>query len=480
MAHTQLYIDGEWTGAKSGEKIEVINPATEEPIEAVDFGGREEAANALAAADRAFREWKKLTAWKRGEYLRKIADLIRERADDIAYTMTLEQGKPLAESKGEVMASAANFEWFGEEGKRVEGRWAPTIIPGKRYLTMKHPVGVCAAITPWNFPILLQARKIAPALAAGCTIVSRPARQTPLCLIKVFECFEEAGLPPGVANMVMGPPREMVDEFMENPICQKISFTGSTEVGKELMRRAADGVKRISLELGGHAPVLIFEDADPEVAAKASVTGKFRNNGQVCISPTRFYVHETLRKAYTEAAVEFAKNLKLGNGTEEGVEVGPMFEEKALDKTQHLIDQAVSVGAKVLTGGGRASRFPKGYFFEPTVLDNVTRKAELMTEEPFAPIMPILSFKRFDEAIQEANNTIYGLAAYVLTNDLTTAIRAAEELEYGIIAINDPVPASPQSPFGGMKQSGIGRESSHEGIEPYLEVKAVSFLLRED
>jgi len=480
MTQTQLYIDGKWTGAKSGEKVDVINPATEEPIEAVDFGGREEAANALEAASRAFKTWRKLTAWQRGAYLRKIADLMRERADDIALTMTLEQGKPLAESKGEVMASAGNFEWFGEEAKRIEGRWAPTIIPGKRYLTMKHPVGVCAAISPWNFPILLQARKIAPALAAGCTVVCRPSQQTPLCLIKVFECFEDAGLPPGVANLVMGDPRKIVDEFMENPICQKISFTGSTEVGKELMRRAADGVKRISLELGGHAPVLIFEDADPEQAAKVCVAGKFRNNGQVCISPTRFYVHENLRKDFTEAAVEFAKNLKLGNGTEAGVEVGPMFEEKAMGKTQQLIDQAVSVGANILTGGGRSSQFDKGYFFEPTVLDNVTRQAEIMTEEPFAPVMPILPFKQFDEAIEEANDNIYGLAAYVLTNDLTTAIRAAEELEAGIISINDPVPASPQSPFGGMKQSGIGRESSHEGIEPYLEVKAVSFLLKED
>jgi succinate-semialdehyde dehydrogenase/glutarate-semialdehyde dehydrogenase len=473
-----MYIDGKWTGAEGGRKLEVINPATEENIEAVEYGGRVEAAAALDAAHRAFATWSKLSAWQRGEPLRKIADLLRERAGQIAETLTKEQGKPVAESKAEIMGSAAYFEWYGEEAKRIEGRWAPTMVPEKRYLTIKHPIGVCASISPWNFPVLLQARKIAPALAAGCTVVCRPASQTPLCLIQVFEILEEAGLPPGVVNLVMGSPTDIVDEFMDNPICRKISFTGSTEVGKELMQKSADGIKRLSLELGGHAPVLIFDDVDVEQAAKASVIGKFRNNGQVCISPTRFYVHQRLRKDYTEAAVEFAKKLKLGNGLDEGVEIGPMFEPKAMDKTQSLIDQAVGVGAKVLTGGKRATRFEKGYFFEPTVLDNVTREAEVMTEEPFAPIMPILSFDKIDEAIAEANNTIYGLAAYVMTNDLTTAFRMAEGLEYGIIAINDPVPATVQSPFGGMKQSGLGREGSHEGIEPYLETKAVSFQLR--
>ena len=294
MTHTQMYIDGRWTQAVSGRKLEIINPATEETIDAVDYGGQGEAAQALEAAQRAFQDWKNRTAWQRGEYLRRIADLMAERADDIALSLTQEQGKPLAESKAEIMASAAYFEWYGEEAKRIEGRWVPTMVPQKRYLTIKHPVGVCASISPWNFPVILQARKIAPALAAGCTVVSRPAGQTPLCLIKIFECFEEVGLPAGVANLVMGPPNEIVEEFMENPICRKVSFTGSTEVGKELMKRAADGLKRISLELGGHAPVLIFDDVDPEQAARFSVTGKFRNNGQVCISPTRFYVHDRL------------------------------------------------------------------------------------------------------------------------------------------------------------------------------------------
>ena len=479
MSQTQMYINGQWTGAESGRKLEVINPATEEAIEAVDYGSRAEAAAALEAAQRAFGDWKKTTPWQRGDVLRRIADLIRQRADDIAQALTLEQGKPLAEAKAETIVSALTFEWFGEEAKRIEGRWASTMVPEKRYLTMKHPVGVCAAISPWNFPVVLQARKIAPALAAGCTVVSRPASQTPLSLIKVFQCIEEAGLPEGVVNLVMGPPGEIVEEFLVNPICRKISFTGSTEVGRELMRRAADGVKRVSLELGGHAPVVIFDDVDPQEAAKTSVFGKFRNNGQVCIAPTRFYIHEKLRRPFTEAAVEYAGQLKLGNGMEDGVEIGPMFEPKAMDKAQRLIDQAVGVGANVLTGGGRSTRFKKGYFFEPTVLDSIDARADLLTEEPFAPIMPILSFDRIDEAIARANDSIYGLAAYVMTHDITTAIRMAEGLEYGIVSVNDPVPAAVQSPFGGMKQSGIGRENSHEGLDAYLETKAVSFMLRQ-
>ena len=478
MTPTDMYIDGKWTDAESRGRLDVINPATEETIESVAYGGRAEARLALDAAQRALPGWKRTTAWDRGSYLRRIAELIRERVDEIARLLTMEQGKPVAEAKGELMASIDQFEWYGEEAKRIEGRWLQTKAPDKRYLTLKHPLGVCASISPWNFPVVLQARKIAPALAAGCTIVCRTASQTPLSMLKVFECIHEAELPPGVANLVMGAPGEIADEFVDNPICRKVSFTGSTEVGKQLMRRAADGVKRLSLELGGHAPVLIFDDVDVEQAAKFSVTGKFRNNGQVCISPTRFYVHESLKKDFTDAAVEFTRQIKLGNGLDEGVDVGPMFEAKALEKTQRFVDQAVSVGAQVLTGGQRSQEFQKGFFYEPTVLTDVTREAAIMTEEPFAPLMPVLSFDQLDAAIAEANNTVYGLAAYVMTNDLSTAVKAAEGLEYGIIGINDPVPATAQAPFGGMKQSGLGRESGHEGIEPYLETKSVSFVLR--
>src|SRR4051812_9838962 len=347
----RMYIDGQWCEADGGGTLGVINPATEEVIAEVAYGGRAEARRALEAAARALPGWMKLTAWDRAKVLRKTADLMRERADAIARTLTMEQGKPLAESKAELFHSADTFEWFAEEGKRAYGQVIPHAAQGKRHLTVKHPVGVVAAISPWNFPITLQARKIAPALAAGCTIVSRPASQTPLCLIQVFECLAEAGLPPGVANLVMGPAQEMADEFLENPVCRKISFTGSTEVGKQLMRGAADQIKRLSLELGGHAPFIVFPDADPEVGAKIAVTGKFRNNGQVCIAPSRFYVHKDVQKKFTEAAVEFARGLKQGNGLEPGVEVGPMFEKKAIASTQALVDDARTKGAKIATGG---------------------------------------------------------------------------------------------------------------------------------
>jgi succinate-semialdehyde dehydrogenase/glutarate-semialdehyde dehydrogenase len=475
----KMYIDGKWCEAEGGQTLGVINPATEEVILDVAYGTRADTARAVAAAARAMPGWMKLSAYDRAKILKKTADLMRERADRIARTLTMEQGKPLAEAKAELFHSADTFEWFAEEGKRSYGQVIPNSMPGKRHMTLKHPVGVVAAISPWNFPITLQARKIAPALAAGCTIVSRPASQTPLCLIQVFECLADAGVPPGVANLVIGPPQEMADEFLENPLVRKISFTGSTEVGKQLMRAAADQVKRLSLELGGHAPFIVFPDADPEVGAKIAVTGKFRNNGQVCIAPSRFYVHERVAKKFTEATVEAARKLKLGNGLDAGVEVGPMFEKKALSSTQALVDDARGVGAKVLTGGKRSDAFDRGYFYEPTVLTDVPTAAKLMIEEPFAPVMPILNFADLDEVIRQANNTRYGLAAYVFTNDLTTAWKMAEGIEAGIIGINDPVPATPQCPFGGMKESGMGRELAHEGLEAYLETKYIAFKLRD-
>jgi len=476
----RMYIDGKWCAADNGKTLGVINPATEEVLEEIAYGGRTEVRRALEAAHKAMPAWMKLTPWDRGKILKKTAELMRERLDHIARTMTLEQGKPLAESKAEIQHSADTFEWFAEEGKRAYGQVIPNSVLGKRHVTIKHPVGVVGAISPWNFPITLQSRKIAPALAAGCTIITKPASQTPLCLIEVFECMIEAGLPAGVANLVMGPAQEIANEFLENPICRKISFTGSTEVGKQLMRGAADQVKRISLELGGHAPFIVFPDADPEIGAKIAVTGKFRNNGQVCIAPSRFYVHQDVQKKFTEAAVEFARNLKLGNGLEPGVEVGPMFEKRALDQTVNLVDDAKKRGAKVLTGGRRSDRFERGYFFEPTVLTNLHPETKMLTDEPFAPVMPLLDFSKLDDVIRAANNTRYGLAAYVFTNDLTVAWKMAEGLEAGIIGINDPVPATPQCPFGGMKESGLGRELGHEGLEAYLETKYVSFKLREN
>src|SRR5437867_9208086 len=361
----RVYIDGRWCAADDGRTLGVINPATEEVLTEIAYGGRKETRRAVEAATKAMPGWMKLTAWDRAKVLKKTGDLMRERLDAIARTLTLEQGKPLAESKAEIVHSADTFEWFAEEGKRAYGQVIPNSVPGKRHVTLKHPVGVVGAISPWNFPITLQSRKLAPALAAGCTVVSKPASQTPLSLVQVFECMIDAGLPAGVANLVMGPAQEVADEFLENPIVRKISFTGSTEVGKQLMRGAADQVKRISLELGGHAPFIVFPDADPEVGAKLAVTGKFRNNGQVCIAPSRFYVHQDVSKKFTEATVEFAKQLKDGNGLDAGVEIGPMFEKRAMDGTSSLIEDAKKCGAKVLAGGKRSDRFQKGFFFEP-------------------------------------------------------------------------------------------------------------------
>ncbi len=478
VQHRQLYIDGQWVESSTGKKIAVENPATEETIAEVSAGGREDCKKAIAAAGEAMKTWMKTTAYDRAKVLKKTADLMRERADALARTMTMEQGKPLAEAKGEVLHSADTFEWFAEEGKRAYGQVIPQSNAAKRHLTIKHPVGVVGAIGPWNFPITLQARKIAPALAAGCTIVCKPASQTPLCLIGVFECLIDAGLPKGVANLVIGSASEIADEFMTNPLVRKISFTGSTEVGKQLMKQAADQVKRLSLELGGHAPFIVFPDADPEVVAKAAVLGKFRNNGQVCISPSRFFVHKDIEKRFIEVAVEEAKKLKMGNGLDEGVVIGPMFEKKAMDGTQALIDDAKGKGAKVLTGGGKAKSFSKGYFFEPTVLSGLSADARILTDEPFAPVMPVLDFTKIEDVIAAANNTKYGLAAYVFTNDLSIAWRMAEGLEAGIIGVNDAVPATPQCPFGGMKESGLGRELAHDGLEAYLETKYVSIGLR--
>jgi succinate-semialdehyde dehydrogenase/glutarate-semialdehyde dehydrogenase len=478
VKNRQLFIDGQWCDAASGKKLAVTNPATEETIAEVSFGTREDCRRAISAASEAMKSWMKLTAYDRAKVLKKTADLMRERADALARTMTMEQGKPVPEAKAEVMHSADTFEWFAEEGKRAYGQVIPQTNPAKRHMTIKHPVGVVGAIGPWNFPITLQARKIAPALAAGCTIVCKPASQTPLSLIGVFECLVDAGLPKGVANLVIGSASEIADEFMKNAAVRKISFTGSTEVGKQLMRQAADQVKRLSLELGGHAPFIVFPDADPEVVAKAAVQGKFRNNGQVCISPSRFYVHKDVEKKFTEVAVAEAKKLKLGNGLDEGVVVGPMFEKKAMENTIGLIEDAKGKGAEVLTGGGRSKQFERGYFFEPTILRNLKSDVKMLTEEPFAPVMPVLDFSKIDEVIAAANNTRYGLAAYVFTNDLSVAWRMAEGLEAGIIGLNDPVPATPQCPFGGMKESGMGRELAHEGLEAYLETKYVSMMLR--
>ncbi len=470
---TRMYVDGQWRDAEAGGTLAIINPATEDPCAEVTYGGAADARRAVDAAVKAMPRWAGRTAYERADVLKRTADLVRERADHIAHLMTVEQGKPLPESKGETLAAAAFFEWYAEEAKRLYGRTVPHHLPAKRHFVIHHPVGVCAAIAPWNFPVLLPVRKIAPALAVGCTNITRPASQTPLCLMEVFRCLADAGLPPGVANLVTGPAGEIADVFLTDPRVRKIGFTGSTEVGRELMRRAADGPKKISLELGGHAPFIIFPDVDVTQAAKTAVSAKFRNNGQVCISASRFYVHPDRREAFTEATVRFARELKLGNGLDEGVEIGPMFEPSALDKAVGLVEDARKQGAAVLCGGQRSTRFDRGYFFEPTVIAGLTSQMRIMQTEPFSPILPILKFTDVDDAIRQANDTPYGLAAYALTHDINTAIKLAEGLEFGMVGINDFTPATAQCPFGGMKASGFGREGGLEGITDYVEPKHI-------
>jgi succinate-semialdehyde dehydrogenase/glutarate-semialdehyde dehydrogenase len=477
-AANSLLIDGQWCAADSGRTNAVVNPATEETLAEVAYGGKAETRRAIEAASRAMPAWIERNAWGRAEILKRTATLLRERSDDIARTLTMEQGKPLAESKGELLHAADEFEWFAEEGKRAYGEVIPHAKQGKRHFTLKHPVGVVGAIVPWNFPVALMARKVAPALAAGCTVVAKPASQTPLATIAMFQALVDAGLPSGAANLVIGSAQEVANELLENRLCRKISFTGSTEVGKELLRGSADQVKRLSLELGGHAPFIVFPDADPEAIAKAAVVGKFRNNGQVCIAPSRFFVHERIASDFTEAAVEFTRGLKLGSGLDEGVEIGPMFEERAMQHAQALVDDARRAGARVLTGGTRSKRFERGYFFEPAVIGDVPDSARLMHDEPFSPVMPLVNFDNLDAVIDAANNTPYGLAAYVFTNDLSTMWRMAEGIEAGIIGVNDPVPTAVQCPFGGMKESGHGRELGREGLLSYLETKYISLGLR--
>jgi succinate-semialdehyde dehydrogenase / glutarate-semialdehyde dehydrogenase len=465
-----LYLNGEFVGAE--KTIPVINPATGEAFASIFSVDRKRVAQSLTDAHTAFKEWRKVTGKARGEYLNKIAAEVERRRDEIARVITMENGKPLAQSVTEVVLSIDHLRWFAEESRRGYGRIVPNQVEGKRHLVIKTPVGVVGAISPWNFPLMLSVRKVAPALAAGCTVVLKPAKQTPICTAIFAECVEAAKLPKGVFQLVVGPANEIGQEFLQNPLCRKISFTGSTEVGKLLIRGAAEQVKPLSLELGGLAPVLVFGDVDVAKAVEGAMAAKFRNTGQSCIAANRIYVQRSIYEKFLEAFVARTKAMKVGDGLEAGVEIGALIDEDALKKATQHVEDAVKRGAKVLCGGRRIQG--KGFFFEPTVLADVPGEGLCMQEETFAPVAAISPFDTEAEAIEKANATDFGLSAYAFTNEIGRVFRLMESLEAGVIGINDGVPTATQAPFGGMKQSGWGRELGIEGMDAFLETKHIS------
>ncbi|HEY1649371.1 MAG TPA: NAD-dependent succinate-semialdehyde dehydrogenase [Terracidiphilus sp.] len=467
----RAYLGGKWV--ETGDEIQVTNPATGEVFARVASVTRDQVRATLEAAQAAFSAWRATAAKERGVLLNRVADEVNRRADEIAHTITLENGKPLAQSRGEVAMTEDHLRWFAEEGRRAYGRTIPHQVQGKRNLTVKTPIGVVGAISPWNFPLVLAVRKVAPALAAGCPVILKPSSQTPLCAVLFAECVEAAGIPPGVFQLVIGKARMISEEFLENPICRKITFTGSTEVGRELIRGAAETIKPLSLELGGLAPLLVFEDCDLEQAVRETLIAKFRNTGQSCIAANRVYVQRSIHDAFLDKFVAGVKKLKTAPGLEAGVDVGPLINQQALDSALAQIEDAVQHGGKVICGGKRMAG-ASGYFLEPTVIDGVEKTSLCMREETFAPVAPITTFETEEEAIELANNSEYGLSAYAMTRDLARMFRLAERIEAGTLGINDGAPTTSQSPFGGMKQSGWGRELGSEGLDAFLETKHVS------
>ncbi|MFC3608861.1 NADP-dependent succinate-semialdehyde dehydrogenase [Stutzerimonas tarimensis] len=462
------YIDGKWTDADSAETITVVNPSTDAAIGHVPRMGRAETRRAIEAADRAQPAWRALSAKDRAIKLRRWYELIIENQDDLARIMTLEQGKPLAEARGEIVFAASYVEWYAEEGKRIYG----DVIPGsadKRLLVLKQPVGVCAAITPWNFPSAMITRKAGPALAAGCTMVIKPASQTPFSALALAALAEQAGIPKGVLSVVTGSAAEIAEELTSNAVVRKISFTGSTEIGRTIMEKCAHDIKKISLELGGNAPFIVFEDADLDAAVEGALASKFRNAGQTCVCANRLYVHDKVYDAFIDKLAVAVAALKTGDGFTAGTTIGPLIDEKAVAKVRAHIDDAVEKGARVLKGG--AAHQLGGNFFQPTILVDVPDTACVAKEETFGPLAPVFRFHDDDEVIRKANDTEFGLAAYFYATDLGRVFRVGEALEYGIVGVNTGIISSEAAPFGGIKASGVGREGSRYGIEDYLEIK---------
>jgi succinate-semialdehyde dehydrogenase/glutarate-semialdehyde dehydrogenase len=467
-----LHIGGNWQGGDGRKGEDVVNPATEKPLARLPHASQSDLDAALAAAEKGFKVWRATSAYDRAKVLRKAASLVRERAEVIARIMTQEQGKVFGESRLEVLTTADIIEWFAEEGRRAYGRIIPGRVKNTRQIVVQEPVGVVAAFTPWNFPTLTPARKIGASLAAGCAIIIKPSEETPGSCVELVRCFVDAGLPPGVLNMVFGVPANVSEYLIASDVVRKISFTGSVPVGKHLAGLAAKGMKRATMELGGHSPVVVFGDADPEKTADTIAAFKYRNAGQVCISPTRFYVQEPVYDRFLERFTAFANAIKLGDGLEQGVTMGPLANARRLDAMEAIVNDSKSRGGKIVTGGKR--RGNQGYFFEPTVITGVPDDSKIMTEEPFGPLAPIVAFKSFEEVVERANSLKFGLAAYAFTGSAQTANAIGDALEAGMVAVNNVVISTPETPFGGVKESGYGHEGGTEGLEVYTVRKFIS------
>ncbi len=472
-----LYIGGDWRPASDGAVRAVTDPATEERLGTIAVATEADIDAALAAAEAGFAQWRETGPWDRSAKLRRAAELIRERRDAIATAMSLETGKPLAEAMGETGAAADQFEWYAEETKRIYGQIIEARTRESRMAVIYQPVGVVAAFSAWNFPALLPARKIAAALAAGCAIIIKPAGEAPASCAALVQACHDAGIPAGAVNYLTGNSAQIAERLIASPLVRKVSVTGSVPVGREILHLAADGIKKVTMELGGHGPVVIFDDVDGARVAETCATTKFRNCGQVCISPTRFYVHESQYDAFSTRFAEVARGLKLGRGLDAGVQMGPMANRRGLATIEAMVADAVERGAEVLAGGARPKGMNQGYFFEPTVLGRVPDDAKVMVEEPFGPIAPITAFRDYDEAMARANALPFGLAGYVFSNDLSTATRAYEDLEVGMVGVNEMLLATAEAPFGGIKESGMGREGGSLGIQDYLEAKYVRIKL---
>ena len=469
LLREQAYLDGQWVDADDGGTIDVTNPATGDTVARVPRMGAAEARRAIEAANRAWGPWRRKTAKERAAILRRWNDLMLANADDLAAIMTAEQGKPLAEARGEVTYAASFIEWFAEEGKRVHGDTLASPAADKRIVVLKEPIGVCAAITPWNFPAAMITRKAGPALAAGCPMVLKPASATPLSALALAVLAEEAGVPPGVFSVLTGSSGDIGGEMTSNPLVRKLTFTGSTETGRALMRQSADTIKKLSLELGGNAPFIVFDDADLDAAVQGAIASKFRNAGQTCVCANRIYVQAGVYDAFADKLAEAVRRLKVGNGMDEGVEQGPLIDDAAVKKVQEHLQDAVAKGAHILTGGKPHAL--GGTFFEPTVLTGATPQMQLSREETFGPVAPLFRFDSDEEAVRLANDTEFGLASYFYSRDIQRVWRVAESLEYGIVGINTGLISNEVGPFGGVKQSGLGREGSHYGIDDYVVIK---------